>query len=92
MARTDARFRAAYNQLLIVLNDFPRNAPLPSELRLADDLKVSRTVVRAVLKRLTDAGIIGLDGRHKTLLRAPTEDDRLPERDDYISLAELEGR
>ncbi len=92
MARTDARFRSAYNQTLDQLVGLPPGADLPSELKLAEVLKVSRTVVRAVLKRLSEAGIIALDGRSKPLLRAATEADRLPEREDYISLRELEGR
>lgn len=92
MARTDARFRSAYNQTLDLLADLPAGGALPSELRLSDQLKVSRTVVRAVLKRLAEAGIIGLEGRAKPILRAALPDDRLPEREDYITLRELEGR
>jgi DNA-binding GntR family transcriptional regulator len=92
MARTDARFRAAYNQTLDQLVDLVPGETLPSELTLAGTLKVSRTVVRAALKRLAEAGIIGLNGRHKPLLRPAVETDRLPERDEYISLRELEGR
>ncbi|MDP1668402.1 GntR family transcriptional regulator [Phaeovulum sp.] len=92
MARTDARFRTAYNQTLDQLVGQTPGDPLPSELKLAEALKVSRTVVRAVLKRLAEGGIIGLDGRHKPLLRVTTEADRLPEREEYISLRELEGR
>lgn len=92
MARTDARFRAAHNQTLDHLVGLTVDEELPSELKLAEALKVSRTVVRAVLKRLAERGIIGLDGRSKPLLRAATEADRLPEREDYISLRELEGR
>jgi DNA-binding GntR family transcriptional regulator len=74
------------------MSDLLPGDPLPSEIKLAEGLKVSRTVVRAVLKRLADGGIIQLDGRHKPLVRAPTAADRLPEPDDYISLRELEGR
>lgn len=92
MARTDARFRSAYNQTLDLIAELPIGAALPSELRLAEGLKVSRTVVRAVLKRLAESGIIGLDGRAKPLLRPTRPDDRLPEREDYITLRELEGR
>jgi len=92
MARTDTRFRAAYNQTLTRLSDLSPGDPLSSELRLADELKVSRTIVRAILKRLADSGIISLDGRHKPLLRPTTAADRLAESGDYISLRELEGR
>jgi len=92
LARTDVRFRAAYNRTLDDLAKLSPGDPLPSELKLADELKVSRTVVRATLKRLADANIIGLEGRHKPLLRTPDDNDRLPERDEYISLRELESR
>ena len=70
MARTDALFRSAYNQTVDLLSGIQPGAPLPSELKLAETLKVSRTVVRAVQKKLSEEGIIGLDGRHKPLLRA----------------------
>lgn len=92
MARTDALFRAAYNQTVDLLSGIEPGAPLPSELKLAETLKVSRTVVRAVQKKLSEEGIIGLDGRNKPLLRAIAPGDRLAEREEYISLPELEGR
>lgn len=92
MARTDSRFRTAYNQTLDMIAGQPADMALPSELRLAEALRVSRTVVRAVLKRLAEVGIIALEGRAKPLLRAVTPEDRLPEREDYITLRELEGR
>lgn len=65
---------------------------LPSELKLAERLKVSRTVVRAILQRLDAQGIVRLDGRRKPLLRAPVQGDFLVEPDEYISLAQLENR
>ena len=92
MARTDTRFRSAYNQTLDLLAPLAVDAALPSELKLAETLKVSRTVVRAILKRLSEEGVVQLEGRQKTLLRTPRDADRVPERDDYISLRELEGR
>lgn len=92
MARTDVRFRAAYNQLLDQMTDLGPGDALPSELRLAEQLKVSRTIVRAALKRLQEIGVIGLEGRHKPLLRAIRSEDRLAEREEYISLRELEGQ
>ncbi len=92
MARTDSRFRAAYNQALDHLGGLTPGDALPTEMKLAETLKVSRTVVRAVLKRLAESGIIGLDGRHKPLLRATRRKDRLAEREEYISLRELERR
>lgn len=92
MARTDTRFRAAYNQTIADLMDLAPGAHLPSELTLAAALKVSRTVVRSVLNRLAASGIILLDGRTKSLLRPATAADFLPEPEEHLSLAELEGR
>jgi DNA-binding GntR family transcriptional regulator len=92
MARTDTRLRAAYNQMLDLLADVPQSGALPPETQLSDSLRVSRTVVRAALRRMEVAGIIAIAGRVKTLIRAPLPSDRLPERDDYITLRELEGQ
>lgn len=92
MARTDIRFRAAYNQTLADLAALPVGASLPSELKLAERLKVSRTVVRAILQRLDAKGIVRLDGRRKPMLRPPVQTDYLLEPDEYISLSELENR
>lgn len=92
VARTDTRFRAAYNQTLTSLADLAPGSSLPSELKLATDLKVSRTVVRSVLQRLAASGIVRIDGRKKPLLRRTTSADFLPEPDEYTSLSQLEGQ
>lgn len=92
VARTDTLFRAAYNQTLTGLADLTPGTSLPSELKLAADLKVSRTVVRAVLQRLATSGIVRLEGREKPLLRPATSADFFPEPDEYTSLTKLEGR
>lgn len=93
MARTDTRFRIAHNAMLDLLADHPVGAPLPSEVSLGQALGVSRTVVRAVLARLDEGGVVRRGaGRDKVLLRAPKKSDRLSERTDYVSLEELESR
>jgi DNA-binding GntR family transcriptional regulator len=92
MARKDTRFRTALNMALETLAGLPPGAPLPSENALSNELKVSRTIVRAILKRLDETGVIAWSGRDKLLLRTPDDSDRLPERDEYISLRELEHR
>lgn len=92
MARTDNRFRAAHNRLLDLLRPLPPGTLLPPETRLAAQLGVSRTVVRAALRRLGDLGVIRITGHQKHLLRAPQSADALPERAEYISLAALEER
>lgn len=79
MARTDERFRAAHNALLEQYACLSPGAGLPSELALARELGVSRTVVRAVLERLQTRGVISWEGRDKVLLRQPAAADRLQE-------------
>lgn len=90
MARTDDRFREAYNRFLDICEGLSAADPLPSELVISEQLDVSRTVVRAVLQRLREAGIILWDGRHKALVRRPMEGDRLAPLSEQISAQELE--
>ncbi len=92
MARTDDRFRLAYQELLSVVATLPIGADLPPELALADQLNISRTTVRAVLTAFSDAGLLEWQGRKKTVLRAPTAKDRLAIRDEYLPREELERR
>ena len=90
MARTDERFRAAFNALLDHCETLQLGDQLPPELALADHLEVSRTVVRAALRRLQNLRIIEWEGRSKLLLRAPRPGDRLRVQIDQISKEELE--
>ncbi|MFN7225205.1 MAG: GntR family transcriptional regulator [Paracoccaceae bacterium] len=92
MARTDARFRQAHNAVLGMFTRLPADARLPSEVQLAADLGVSRTVVRSVLQKLAEDGILAGSGRERRVVRAPRAKDRLPLRDEYISRDELEAR
>jgi DNA-binding GntR family transcriptional regulator len=92
MARTDTRFRQAHNSMLDMLAAMPADTALPSEVKLASQLGVSRTVVRAVLQKLGADGILRIDAKEKRPLRAPRAKDRLPLRDDYIGREELEAR
>lgn len=78
MARTDVRFRTAYNALLDLCEELYPEHSLPAENALADRIGVSRTVVRAGLQKLDDDRIIRWDGRDKRLLRKPVRSDRLP--------------
>lgn len=92
MARSDTRFRQSFNDLLKNLQEGTVGATLPSEVKLAEQLGVSRTVVRAIMARLAEIGVIEIDGRNKRLLRAPNAKDGLPLREDYIGREELESR
>lgn len=92
MARTDTRFRQAHNAVLDMLSQLPADAGLPSEVQLAAQLGVSRTVVRSVMQKLSAEGVLQGTGRAKRLLRRPQPKDRLPLRDEYIGRDELEAR
>ena len=59
---------------------------------MSQRLRVSRTIVRMALRNLQDTGVVRLNGRDKTLLRAPRLDDRIAEPDGYISRDALESR
>lgn len=92
MARTNDRFKAAYNRTLDEIGRMAANRELPSEPRLAITLGVSRTIVRSVLGRLHKSRIIAWRGRRKRVLRRPEIADRFPE-DEVESIAEqLEGK
>lgn len=76
MARTDVRFRLAYNRLIDLCAGASAGGSLPSENALAAEIGVSRTVVRACLARLAEKGIMAWEGREKTILRAPGAADK----------------
>jgi DNA-binding GntR family transcriptional regulator len=92
MARTDDRFRSAYNETLTWIGQHKIGDSLPAETALAERLKVSRTIVRAVLSALLEAGVVHWQGRQKTILRLPVKADRLPLRDEYVPRDVLERR
>lgn len=92
MARTDERFRVAFNDTLTWIGQHKAGDSLPAETALAERLKVSRTIVRAVLAALLEAGILHWQAREKTILRLPVKSDRLPLRDDYVPRDVLERR
>ncbi|RUS60809.1 FCD domain-containing protein [Pseudorhodobacter sp. E13] len=92
MARTDDRFRLAYQDLLTVIAKAEIGSDLPPELTLAEQLNISRTTVRAVLTAFADIGLIAWEGRKKTILRAPSGQDKLAMRDEYLPRDELERR
>ncbi|RFC63406.1 FCD domain-containing protein [Fulvimarina endophytica] len=92
MARTDMRYRDAYNVLLDFCAELEPEARLPAESRLCEIAGVSRTVVRRCLGRLKERGIIAWEGRDKRLLRRPAEADRIARPDGLQGSADLEQR
>lgn len=92
MARTDTRFRHTHNAMLEMLTELQVGQGLPSEVQLAARMGVSRTVIRAVVEKLGQSGVLQGTGRGKTLARLPCAKDHLPLREDYISREQLEAQ
>lgn len=92
MARTDERFRNAYNKLLDLCNHMELGEQLPPEIALAGEMEVSRTIVRSALQKLDEEKIIHWDGRSKLLVRRPLARHRLASTDLPLSTEELERR
>lgn len=92
MARSNTRFIEAHNTLLDVCKTLAVGDMLESENQLAAQLGVSRTVVRNVLARLDELGIIALQGRDKILVRPPRVDEQLEKPAPLLTIDELEGR
>lgn len=77
MARSDTRYREAYNRILDYCGSLPVGAAMPAESALSDIAEVSRTVIRRCLGRLEEEKLISWVGREKRILRKPTEADRI---------------
>lgn len=92
MARTDKRYRAAHNRMVDILADHPVGALLPSEPKLAEMLKVSRTTVRAILRTLEAEQSVKLNGREKVLLKRLDGSSRIEELPETIPMEELERK
>jgi DNA-binding GntR family transcriptional regulator len=75
--KTNALYKRTYNQCLRLLGNAAVGDRLASEPKLASSLGVSRTTLRAVLARMSDVGLIAIDGRSKQILRMPHADDFL---------------
>lgn len=92
MARSDTRYREAYNTILDYCGTLPIGAPMPAESALSEIAGVSRTVIRRCLTRLAETGLITWDGRDKRVLRAPSDADRILLPDAHGSSDDLEKR
>ena len=76
MARQNTLFKEAFNRYAAVLEP---HAALPSEPEIAAQLGIGRSTARAILLRLSDAGIIRWTKRQKIVLRQPTDADLCPQ-------------
>ncbi|WP_172327944.1 GntR family transcriptional regulator [Mangrovicoccus sp. HB161399] len=92
MARSDTRFREAYNQILDYCGTLPPSAAMPSETRLAELAGVSRTIIRRCLARMEEEELLAWSGREKLLLRAPRASDRIDVQKQAGGTGDLEQR
>lgn len=92
MARSDTRYREAYNRILDYCGSLPVGAAIPAESALSEIAGVSRTVIRRCLSRLQDDGVIAWEGRDKRLLRTPGDKDRIALPNTHGSSDDLEQR
>ncbi|WP_368185716.1 GntR family transcriptional regulator [Aestuariibius sp. HNIBRBA575] len=92
MARTNTRFITAHGQMLTHCDQMKIGQFLPSENALATQFGVSRTVIRHVLAKLNEQGIIALNGREKVVTRRSVDDDQLAMPESLLTIEELEGR
>ncbi len=92
MARTDDRFRSAYNRLLDICSNMDVGDQLPAETVLADKMDVSRTIVRNALQKLDTDNLIQWEGRNKTLIRKPLAEHRLEQAENTLSTEQMEQK
>lgn len=92
MARSDTRYRNAYNRLLDYCGSLELGALAPAEKELGEIANVSRTVVRRCLAGLEERGVISWGGREKRILRKPTAADRVELPAARVSSDDLEQR
>lgn len=92
MARTDDRFRSAYNKLLDICTNMEVGGQLPAEVVLAERMEVSRTIVRSALHKLDAENLILWEGRRKTLVKRPDKRHRLSQSESLPTGEELERR
>ncbi|MHC1551018.1 GntR family transcriptional regulator [Phyllobacterium sp. K27] len=85
MSKQNTVFKEGYNRCLRLLNDVET---VPSESELGAILGISRTTVRAILKKLAESGLVKMEKPGKSVLRKPGPKDYFPE-DQTDSLSEI---
>jgi DNA-binding GntR family transcriptional regulator len=76
--KTDRVFKTAFNDLLQRIRSRAPQAPLGPETKLAEQLSVSRTTIRKILKELSTRGIIGAGPDGYVVLRRPRRAESFP--------------
>ena len=76
--KTDAVFKAAFNDALEIVAAAGAGAPVPAENDLSQRLGVSRTTVRKVLVAMTERGYLTGEGRNRVVARDVRTDAGFP--------------
>jgi DNA-binding GntR family transcriptional regulator len=90
--RTDAVFKKTFNALLDHLGQQDQQAPLDSEARLADALKVSRTTVRKALAEAERRGLAVREGSRLKTGDRPAQQDYFPSEDTVATSDRVEQK
>ena len=90
--KPDSVFKRAFNDTLAMLGGVPKGGSLPSETKLANRLKISRTTVRKVYAALGAKGCIGGQGRHRVLKRGAALPKPFPAAETQSTSTQLEQR
>ena len=77
--KTDTVFKKAFNDALDLVSKLKHCEPLPSENVLGARLGVSRTTVRKVLSKFSEAGLIAGSGAQRTVRLTPPKMQRFPD-------------
>ena len=77
--KTDTVFKKAFNDALDLVSKLKHCEPLPSENVLGARLGVSRTTVRKVLSKFSEAGLIAGSGAQRTVRLTHPQMQRFPD-------------
>lgn len=89
--KSEAVYKQAFNEALVIISDVPRGRLIPSENALSERLEVSRTTVRKALQELTERGLISA-GPARVLVSRPKIADRYPSSETIATADQVEHR
>ena len=88
--KSDAVFKAAFNDALGIVAAVGAGAPVPAENDLSNRLGVSRTTVRKVLVAMAERGYLVGEGRNRIVARAIEPDAAFPVEETMAASAQVE--
>jgi DNA-binding GntR family transcriptional regulator len=88
--KSDAVFKAAFNDALGIVAAAGAGAPVPAENELSQRLGVSRTTVRKVLLTMTERGYLVGEGRNRVVSQNVPPDAAFPVEETMAASAQVE--